>query len=61
LFASPRDPRIDALVELGGSMRYYPGLVTRAGNVGWNRLRESVLNIFSNRPRGSSSNGLDCN
>jgi pimeloyl-ACP methyl ester carboxylesterase len=33
LFASARDPRIDALVEMDGSMRYYPGLVKRAGDV----------------------------
>jgi pimeloyl-ACP methyl ester carboxylesterase len=33
LFAAARDPRIDALVEMDGSMRYYPGLVQRAGDV----------------------------
>src|ERR1700691_190673 len=33
LFASARDPRIDALAELDGSMRYYPGLVKRSGDV----------------------------
>lgn len=33
LFAAARDPRIDALVEMDGSMRYYPGLVKRAGDV----------------------------
>jgi hypothetical protein len=33
LFASARDSRIDALVELDGSMRYYPGLVRKAGDV----------------------------
>jgi dienelactone hydrolase len=33
LFAAARDPRIDALVELDGSMRYYPGLSNRAGDV----------------------------
>ena len=33
LFASARDPRIDALVEMDGSMRYYPGLVKRAPDV----------------------------
>ena len=33
LFASARDPRIDALVEMDGSMRYYSGLVKRAGDV----------------------------
>ena len=33
LFAAARDPRIDGLVEMDGSMRYYPGLVKRAGDV----------------------------
>jgi dienelactone hydrolase len=33
LFAAARDPRIDALVSMDGSMRYYPGLVTMAGDV----------------------------
>lgn len=33
LFAAARDSRIDALVAWDGSMRYYPGLVKRAGNV----------------------------
>jgi hypothetical protein len=33
LFAAARDPRIDALVEIDDSMRYYPGLVQRAGDV----------------------------
>jgi len=33
LFAAARDNRIDALVALDGSMRYYPGLVKDAGDV----------------------------
>jgi pimeloyl-ACP methyl ester carboxylesterase len=33
LFAAARDPRIDALVSMDGSMRYYPGLVKRAGDI----------------------------
>jgi pimeloyl-ACP methyl ester carboxylesterase len=33
LFAAARDPRIDALVSMDGSMRYYPGLVKMAGDV----------------------------
>lgn len=33
LFAAARDNRIDALVSLDGSMRYYPGLVEQAGDV----------------------------
>jgi dienelactone hydrolase len=33
LFAAAHDNRIDALVALDGSMRYYPGLVKAAGDV----------------------------
>ena len=33
LFAAARDNRIDALVALDGSMRYYPGLVKSSGYV----------------------------
>ena len=33
LFAAVRDNRIDALVALDGSMRYFPGLVKQAGDV----------------------------
>ena len=33
LFAAARDSRIDALVSMDGSMRYYPGLVKMAGDV----------------------------
>jgi pimeloyl-ACP methyl ester carboxylesterase len=33
LFAAARDARIDALVSMDGSMRYYPGLVKMAGDV----------------------------
>ncbi len=33
LFAAARDNRIDALVALDGSMRYYPGLVKSSGDV----------------------------
>lgn len=33
LFAAARDNRIDALVALDGSMRYFPGLVRAAGDV----------------------------
>jgi pimeloyl-ACP methyl ester carboxylesterase len=43
LFASARDPRIDALVEMDGSMRYYPGLVKRAGDVHPERLTLPLL------------------
>jgi predicted dienelactone hydrolase len=43
LFASARDPRIDALVEMDGSMRYYPGLVKRAGDVHSERMTIPLL------------------
>jgi dienelactone hydrolase len=43
LFASARDPRIDALVEMDGSMRYYPGLVKRAGDVHPERMTIPLL------------------
>jgi tetratricopeptide (TPR) repeat protein len=33
LFAAARDSRIDALVALDGSMRYFPGLIKQAGDV----------------------------
>jgi pimeloyl-ACP methyl ester carboxylesterase len=33
LFAAARDSRVDALISLDGSMRYYPGLVKSAGEV----------------------------
>ena len=33
LFAAARDSRIDALVAFDGSMRYYPGLIKRAGDI----------------------------
>ena len=43
LFASARDSRIDALVEMDGSMRYYPGLVKRAGDVHPERMTIPLL------------------
>jgi pimeloyl-ACP methyl ester carboxylesterase len=43
LFASARDPRIDALVEMDGSMRYYPGLVKRAEDVHPERMTIPLL------------------
>jgi hypothetical protein len=43
LFASARDPRIDVLVEMDGSMRYYPGLVKRAGDVHPERMTIPLL------------------
>jgi len=43
LFASAQDPRIDALVEMDTSMRYYPGLVKRAGDVHPERMTIPLL------------------
>ena len=43
LFAAARDPRIDALVSLDGSMRYYPGLVKSAGDVHPERMSIPLL------------------
>jgi hypothetical protein len=43
LFASARDPRIDALVEMDSSMRYYAGLVKRAGDVHPERMTIPLL------------------
>jgi hypothetical protein len=43
LFASARDSRIDALIELDGSMRYYPGLVKKARDVHPERMTIPLL------------------
>jgi pimeloyl-ACP methyl ester carboxylesterase len=43
LFAAARDLRIDALVEMDGSIRYYPGLVKRAGDVHPERMTIPLL------------------
>ena len=43
LFASARDSRVDALVEMDGSMRYYPGLVKRAGDIHPERMTIPLL------------------
>jgi pimeloyl-ACP methyl ester carboxylesterase len=43
LFAAARDSRINALVEMDGSMRYYPGLVKRAGDVHPERMTIPLL------------------
>ena len=43
LFAAARDPRIDALVSMDGSMRYYPGLVKMASDVHPERLTIPLL------------------
>jgi pimeloyl-ACP methyl ester carboxylesterase len=43
LFTAARDPRIDALVSMDGSMRYYPGLVKMAGDVHPERMTIPLL------------------
>ena len=43
LFAAARDLRIDALVSMDGSMRYYPGLVKMAGDVDPARMTIPLL------------------
>jgi pimeloyl-ACP methyl ester carboxylesterase len=43
LFAAARDPRIDVLVSMDGSMRYYPGLVKMAGDVHPKRMTIPLL------------------
>ncbi len=43
LFAAARDARIGALVSMDGSMRYYPGLVKRAGDVHPERMTIPLL------------------
>lgn len=43
LFAAARDSRIDVLVSMDGSMRYYPGLVKKAGDVHPERMTIPLL------------------
>jgi pimeloyl-ACP methyl ester carboxylesterase len=43
LFAAARDSRIDGLVSMDGSMRYYPGLVKMAGDVHPERMTIPLL------------------
>lgn len=43
LFAAARDTRIDALAEMDGSMRYYPGLVQKAGDVHPEQMKIPLL------------------
>ena len=43
MFAAARDSRIDVLVSMDGSMRYYPGLVRMAGDVHPERMTIPLL------------------
>jgi pimeloyl-ACP methyl ester carboxylesterase len=50
LFAAAQDPRIDALVSMDGSMRYYPGLVKMAGDVHAERMTIPLLFFTAENP-----------
>ena len=49
LFAAARDPRIQVLAEMDGSMRYYPGLVASAGDIHPEQLKMPLLFFTANR------------
>jgi tetratricopeptide (TPR) repeat protein len=49
LFAAARDPRLQVLAEMDGSMRYYPGLVTSAQDVHPEQLKVPLLFFTANR------------
>jgi len=49
LFAASRDSRIQVLAEMDGSMRYYPGLVAKAGSIHPEQLNVPLLFFTSNR------------
>ncbi|HKW36026.1 MAG TPA: dienelactone hydrolase family protein [Candidatus Acidoferrum sp.] len=49
LFAATRDPRIQVLAEMEGSMRYYPGLVASAGDIHPAQLKLPLLFFTANR------------
>ncbi|HEX3820042.1 MAG TPA: hypothetical protein VHW45_06905 [Candidatus Sulfotelmatobacter sp.] len=48
LFAAARDPRIQVLAEMDGSMRYYPGLVADAGDIHPEQLNTPLLFFTAN-------------
>jgi len=48
LFAAARDPRIQVLAEMEGSMRYYPGLVASAGDIHPEQLSLPLLFFTAN-------------
>lgn len=49
LFAASRDSRIQVLAEMDGSLRYYPGLVAKAGTIHPEQLNVPLLFFTSNR------------
>jgi hypothetical protein len=50
LFAAARDSRIHALAEMDGSMRYFPGLVKKAGDVHAERMDIPLVFFTSEYP-----------
>ncbi|HEY7404339.1 MAG TPA: hypothetical protein VIB39_12510 [Candidatus Angelobacter sp.] len=48
LFAAARDPRIQVLAEMEGSMRYFPGLVASAGDIHPEQLKLPLLFFTAN-------------
>ncbi|OOG51283.1 hypothetical protein [Rhodanobacter sp. C01] len=50
LFAAARDSRIRALAEMDGSMRYFPGLVKKAGDVHPERMDIPLVFFTSEYP-----------
>src|SRR5215471_4070339 len=48
LFAAARDPRIQVLAEMEGSMRYYPGLVASARDIHPEQLKMPLLFFTKN-------------
>src|SRR5215471_16085124 len=48
LFAASRDPRIQVLAEMEGSMRYYPGLVASAADIHPEQLKMPLLFFTKN-------------
>jgi len=49
LFAAARDPRLQVLAEMDGSMRYYPGLVASARDVHPEQLKVPLLFFTANK------------
>lgn len=49
LFAAARDPRIQVLAEMEGSMRYYPGLVAGVRDIHPEQLKLPLLFFTANR------------
>lgn len=49
LFAASRDSRIQVLAQMDGSIRYYPGLVAKAGSIHPEQLNAPLLFFTSNR------------